>query len=577
MQTTDRRVPQGALSLVRGATTPELFRLTFSQLLEQQAAKYGTKDAVFMGWTGARLSFNELNHRTKIVARGLLAMGVKKGDRVAVFSGDDERFIDLFFAAGRIGAVLVILNKTYTASEVMRALKHTEPSVLFIADLVNRKPVTPILERLATEEYRLKHVVLMRSEGIPEQTLSRWEDVVQGSSSVSASDLQRIEDSVDYDSVVNFQFTSGTTGSPKAVMLTQLPCASNIINNGFTIGSYLKLVPEDVLCCGPPLFHCFGLVAGLMATFTHGAAIGFAGRDFDPAQVVDMLVREKCTALHGVPTMFIAVLKQMDQVGANVNTIRTGIAAGTKIPPALLEEVQRRLGYKHIAITYGMTETSPASFMTETTDGLEQKLETVGKVLPHVAAKVVDANNRILPIGARGELCVSGYLLQQGYFKNPEKTAEVMIRDEDGVLWMHTGDEASIDEQGYCRITGRIKDIIIRGGENIYPPEIEERLIQHPSLTNASVVGVKDERYGEAVTAFLNVRPGHEKPSPQELRSWVQKELGRHKAPKHIIWVGPGEVVQDYPITGTGKIRKDLLRDMGNRIIDTIQAPAPRL
>ncbi|KAJ3545117.1 hypothetical protein NM208_g2673 [Fusarium decemcellulare] len=573
MQATDRRVPQGALSLVRGATTPELLHLTFGQLLEQQAAKYGTKDAVLMGWTGARLSFDELNRRTKIVARGLLAMGVQKGDRVAVFSGDDERFIDLFFAAGRIGVVLVILNKTYTVSEVLRALKHTEPSVLFIADIVNRKPVNPILERLATEERRLKHVVMMRSEGIPEQTLSRWEDVVQCSSSVSASDLQRVEDSVDCHSMVNFQFTSGTTGSPKAVMLSQF----NIINNGFTIGSYLKLVPEDVLCCGPPLFHCFGLVAGLMATFTHGAAVGFAGRDFDPAQVVDMLVREKCTALHGVPTMFIAVLKQMDQVGANVNTIRTGIAAGTKIPPALLEEVQRRLGYKHIAITYGMTETSPASFMTETTDGLEQKLETVGKVLPHVAAKVVDADNRILPIGARGELCISGYLLQKGYFKNPEKTAEVMIRDEDGVLWMHTGDEASIDEQGYCRITGRIKDIIIRGGENIYPPEIEERLIQHPSLTNASVVGVKDERYGEAVTAFLNVRPGHEKPSPQELRSWVQKELGRHKAPKHIIWVGPGEAVQDYPITGTGKIRKDLLRDMGNNIIDTVQVPAPRL
>lgn len=229
------------------------------------------------------------------------------------------------------------------------------------------------------------------------------------------------------------------------------------------IGEYLQLNSDDRLCSGPPLFHCFGLVAGLMATFTHGAAIGFAGRDFDAAKVVEMLVKEKCTAMHGVPTMYISIFKQLDKTGITIDTIRTGIAAGTKVPPALLSEIERRLGYKHIAITYGMTETSPASFMTEVSDTHDQKLYTVGRAMPHVTAKVVDPDNRILPINTRGELCVSGYLLQQGYYQNPEKTAEVMIRDEDGVLWMHTGDEATIDEQGYCRITGRIKDIIIRG------------------------------------------------------------------------------------------------------------------
>ncbi|KAJ4252789.1 hypothetical protein NW762_010695 [Fusarium torreyae] len=270
-------------------------------------------------------------------------------------------------------------------------------------------------------------------------------------------------------------------------------------------------------------------------------------------------------------------MKHMDQINAKIDTVRTGIAAGTKVPPALLEEVQRRLGYKHIAITYGMTETSPASFMTETTDTLEQKLETVGRVLPHVKAKVVDGDHRILPVGARGELCVSGYLLQRGYFKNPDKTAEVMIRDENGVLWMHTGDEAVIDEHGYCRITGRIKDIIIRGGENIYPLEIEERLLQHPSLANASVVGLKDERYGEAVAAFLHIRPGHEKPPHQEIRAWVQQDLGRHKAPQHVIWIGSGEPVEEYPVTGSGKIRKDILRDMGHELIGNTQPAMAKL
>ncbi|KAL2205947.1 acetyl-CoA synthetase-like protein [Sarocladium strictum] len=573
MEDIDPRIPKHALSLVRGKSQPPLTRLNFAQLLKKQSKDHGNRLAILVSWTGARLTFAELDRRTKVLSRGLLAMGVQSGDRIAILSGDDERYVELFFATGRIGAILVVLNKIYTPQEVMRALKYTEPKIFFIADVLNKKPSTSILERLASVDFQPQHTVLVRADATPDSTLRRWEDVLSGSKSVPESKLSEIEDAVDPDSTVNLQFTSGTTGSPKATMLSHY----NVINNGLSIGSYLGFGPGDTLCCAPPLFHCFGLVVGLMAAFTSGAATGFAGRDFDAATVVDLLVQERCTALHAVPTMYIAIMKQMDKLGIAIDTLRTGVAAGAKIPAALLEEVQRKLGYQHLAITYGMTETSPASFMTEITDAPDLKAHSVGRVMPHVTAKVIDKEHNIVPVGVRGELCVSGYLLQRGYFQNPEKTAEVMIRDKDGVLWMHTGDEASIDEDGYCRITGRIKDIIIRGGENIYPLEIEERLLRHKAIANASVVGLKDERYGEAVAAFVTNRPEHQRPSLSEIKAWVREELGRHKAPQHLFWIGSREAVKMFPMTGSGKIKKDTLAMVGNNILAEQRVPAAKL
>ncbi|KAF7593974.1 Acyl-CoA synthetase member 2 mitochondrial [Aspergillus hancockii] len=315
------------------------------------------------------------------------------------------------------------------------------------------------------------------------------------------------------------------------------------------------------------MFHSFGLIVGLICSIAYGSTIVYPSRDFDAQAVVDALVRERCTVLHGVPTMFVAILQQLQHRGTEIKTVRTGMVGGANVPPTLVTELQSRFNHMDVAIIYGMTETSAGIFIIAATDSAKQKLETVGKALPHVRAKVIDSQNRILPRGCRGELCISGFLLQKGYYKNEEKTAEAMIRDEKGVIWLRTGDEASIDEEGYCRVTGRIKDIIIRGGENIYPTEIEERLKEHPIIEQAAVVGLKDEMYGEVVSAFLQALSQHNRPSLNEVQDWVRQVLGRHKAPVYIFWVGPENPIEHYPATGSGKIRKDILREMGNKMV----------
>ncbi|PYI11406.1 acetyl-CoA synthetase-like protein [Aspergillus sclerotiicarbonarius CBS 121057] len=551
-------------SIIQGPKHPDLRPITIGQLAHIQAARYGSKDAIIVPWTKTRLSYLDLSHRSEIVSRGLLAMGVHKGTHVAVFSGDDERFIELVFAVGRIGAVLVVLNKAYTVGECERALVHSGWMLFVGGGVVNRRSTAPLLRRLRGRlGCGLERIVLIRWDPGMVRLCGTWEDMLEEGALVTMGTLLEAEGQVRSEDTVILQFTSGTTGAPKAAMLSHF----NIINNGRFIGARLELTPDDVVCCPPPLFHCFGLVGGMLAAVTHGSAVVFPHADFDAAATVDALVAERCTLLHGVPAMLTAVLHYVWQTKAPIRGIRTGIVAGSKVPPTLLVELKKELGYRDIAITYGMTETSPASFMTKASDTREQKLKTVGTLLPHVSAKIVDQHHHVLPRGDRGELCVSGYLLQQGYYRNPEKTREVMIHDKDGVLWMHTGDEAVIDEQGYCHITGRIKDIIIRGGENIYPCEIEELLLSHPAVEQASVVGVPDDRYGEAVAAFLQARVGDSKPSLDEVKDWVGRDLSRHKIPSYIFWVGPGETIECFSATGSGKIRKDMLREMGSKIL----------
>jgi len=336
----------------------------------------------------------------------------------------------------------------------------------------------------------------------------------------------------------------------------------------------MSFTSSDILCCPPPLFHCFGLVLGLLACFTHGATIVYPTPTFSAPAVLAALSDENCTALHGVPAMFEEIISLPRPKGWQCPNLRTGIVAGAPVPKVLMARMLEELNMREFTSSYGLTEASPTCFNATTFDTIETRLRTVGKILPHLHAKIVDQYGQIVPRGARGELYMSGYSLQKGYWKNQQKTDEAMVRDEQGVLWLRTGDEAIFDEQGRCTITGRFKDIIIRGGENIYPIEIESRLVAHPSsyIQRAAVVGIRNLKYGEVVGAFLLPSPdaySYERPSDDELRSWVREVLGRHKAPTYIFWFGDGEVgLDEVPQTGSGKVKKHVLRDVGQRLAD---------
>jgi acyl-CoA synthetase (AMP-forming)/AMP-acid ligase II len=431
---------------------------------------------------------------------------------------------------------------------------------------------------------------------------SQYEDVLEDGGAGKALE----EQGLNADEVVNIQFTSGTTSMPKAAMLTH----RNILNNGNSIGDRMLLTPDDIVVCPPPLFHCFGCILGYMATATHASSIVFPTESFDPSATLKAVQEYSATALYGVPTMFIAELELLASgtiPRTGLNHLRTGIAAGSSIPAELMRKLHRELNLTELTICYGMTETSPVSAMTTTDDPLDKRIDSVGRLLPHVRAKVVDPSNwsRILGVGERGELAVSGYLVMKGYWGDERRSAEVLVPDDEGVVWMHvsssylfspsspsfiiwhfadsqilqTGDEASIDADGYVRITGRIKDLIIKGGENIHPLEIENCLLSHPSISEVSVVGLPNERYGEVVAAFVIPRQGlklkNEKEqeigkkkdvvdllTTQEVRDWVLKNLSHHLVPKYVFWV------DEYPKTASGKIQKFKLREIGMEMVD---------
>ena len=413
----------------------------------------------------------------------------------------------------------------------------------------------------------LKRVVIIRGDNPFPSTFTNYENMLEKASLPhTGKTVEDLTTSRDCHELCNFQFTSGTTGAPKAAMLTH----HNLINNGLLIGHVMRLRQgEDIICCPPPLYHAFGLVLGLLACYTHGVTIVFPSWDFEPEAVMDSLAKERCTGLLGVPTMLVAVLQQYRQDSKRWGKLelRTGIAAGSPVPRYLMEQLQKVFGMPELVIIYGMTELSGASFITSVDDEKEEKLATVGKVIPHTLAKVIGTDGKIVPCGTRGELCMAGFGVQKGYYQNPAKTNELMIKDQDDILWVHSGDEATLDSRGYCKITGRIKDMIIRGGENIYPFEIEQRLGQHPAVAQASIVGLKDEHYGEIVASFLEQQGESLKPSDKELQEFVRETLGRYNAPRHIFWVGPKEVTKDFPKTSSGKIKKVDLRTIGNEMI----------
>ncbi|KAI4172330.1 MAG: hypothetical protein LQ343_003588 [Gyalolechia ehrenbergii] len=484
-----------------------------------------------------------------------------------------QRYIELSNSGSRTDTTQVPLNPAFNAQQVIAALNHLEASHLVIGAETNLPRKSPrsnvsLLQQIVPDIQGQ----MVQSEAVPSLTqivvvensngrvdsrrlgaVINYQDVLENSGSTKPTLAQ----SLSADDIVNIQFTSGTTSMPKAACLTH----RSILNNGKSIGDRMLLTEQDIVCCPPPLFHCFGCILGYMATATHGSAIVFPAEAFDPYATLKSVQEEKCSALYGVPTMFIADLELL-QNGTVPYTgfehLRTGIAAGSSIPAELMRKLHKILNLTELTICYGMTETSPVSAMTTTHDPIEKRIDSVGRPLPHVETKIVDPTDRskILPIGSRGELAVSGYLVMNKYWGNPDKTAEVMLLDDTGKIWMHTGDEAEMDADSYLKITGRIKDIIIRGGENIHPLEIENCLLGHPKVAEVSVVGLPDERYGEVVAAFI-IRAAGTGLSADEVKTWVREQLSNHLVPKYIFWV------DDYPKTASGKIQKFKLREDG--------------
>lgn len=444
-------------SILHGPVDPPLVDLTLGELLELQCQHNGEAECISIPWTGARWSYDDLRRQSSLIARALLAEGIQHGDRVAIMAGNCEQYAAIFFAVVRIGAILVILNNTYTPSEAMYGIGFTACKVFFTTKKIGRTNNEPLLAQLAAKDDAPK-VVILRGDSEGYKT---YEDMIQQGGKQDSYKLYKHETKVSTYDVCNLQFTSGTTGNPKAAMLTH----HNIVNNSRFIGDRMRLTTDDVLCCPPPLFHCFGLVLGLLAAVTHGAKIVYPAEVFDGPATIRAITEERCTALHGVPAMFdtLLALPEAASLDASKLRLRTGIIAGAPVPRYLMEQLVSKLGMTEFTSSYGLTEASPTCFNAFTDDPIHTRLSTVGTLMPHAHAKIVNHDGDVVPIGERGELWMGGYQLQAGYWNNSEKTAETMTRDENGMLWLHTGDEAVFNEQGYCTITGRFKDIIIRG------------------------------------------------------------------------------------------------------------------
>ncbi|CAG9936422.1 unnamed protein product [Clonostachys rosea f. rosea IK726] len=559
------------LSILQGPSQPELWETTVGDLADAQAAKYPDRIAVVSSWQSARLTYRDLSSRSKLVARAILGAGFQQGNCIGVLSGNSYQYLEIFLGGARIGCPVVTFNNTYSPQELQAAIRQSDCKLLFIAHTIGGRPMRKYVEDLlqTQSETLLQRITIIGKSKFSSNKngfrISSYESFLKElAQDVDDKALAQAQRNVHPSDILNLQFTSGTTGLPKAASLTH----RNLINNARFTGHSMLLTPDDVVCCPPPLFHCFGLVMGFLSSFCCGSVLVFPSDNFNALKTLDALVKEKATALLGVPTMFIAELEALEETGHRVTTVRTGLAAGSHVAPSLMAQLREKMQVKGMLIAYGMTETSPVTFITLLNDTEDRMFHSIGKLLPHTGAKIVDNEGEVVPIGIKGEICTSGFALQKGYWKNEEKTREVMKYDEDGVLWMHTGDEGFIDADGYGHITGRIKDTIIRGGENISPEEIEDCLLEHPDIRECCVVGLADRKYGEVVGCFLRKTHDNTPSLPDAaVRAWVGKRLGRIKEPKHIFWLGEQGVGSDLPKTGSGKYQKHLIRSKGNELL----------
>ena len=549
--------PINGLSYVRGATDVPLSEATIGQLLADTAARFPERPAVVFREQGIRWTWREFANEVDVLAAGLASIGVAHGDRVGIWSPNRVEWLLTQFATARIGAILVNVNPAYRLAELEYALNKSACGTIITAESFKTSKYVEMLQTLAPElatcepgqlrAARLPHlrtVVRMCDTATP--GMLTFSDLVEaGRVALSTVDLDAIGATLTARDPINIQFTSGTTGNPKGATLTH----RNVVNNARYIAMAMRFTEADALCIPVPLYHCFGMVLSVLASVSTGAKMVFPGEAFEPAATLASVAEERCTALHGVPTMFIAELDHPAFASFDLSTLRTGIMAGSPCPIETMKRVISRMHLSEITIAYGMTETSPVSFQSSTTDPIDKRTSTVGRIQPHLEAKIVDAVGNTAPVGETGELWTRGYSVMQGYWDDEPRTREAIV---DG--WMRTGDLATIDEEGYCNIVGRLKDMLIRGGENIYPREVEEFLFRHPKVQSVQVFGVPDEKYGEEVCAWIVVRPG-ETLTEEEVREYCRGQIAHYKAPRFIRFV------DDMPMTVTGKVQKFVMRE----------------
>ncbi len=548
-------------SYVHGASATPLIGQTIGSYFEAAADRWADNDALISRHQGIRWSYRQLAAEVDAVAAGLLALGLERGERIGIWSPNNAEWLVTQLATARAGLILVNINPSYRLAELEYALNKVSCRALITHPAFKTSDYIGMLNELAPElaratpgqldAQRLSHLkTVIRLGAEKTQGMLNFADLAGSGGAGERAKLAELSGLLQFDDAINIQFTSGTTGHPKGATLTH----HNILNNGYFVGEAMRLTERDRLCIPVPLYHCFGMVLGNLACLTHGAAIVYPGEGFDPLAVLETVQAERCTALHGVPTMFIAELGHAEFGRFDLSSLRTGIMAGSPCPIEVMKQVIAEMHLNEVTIAYGMTETSPVSFQSSTADPVERRVSTVGRAHPHVEVKIVDLEGRIVAPGQPGELCTRGYSVMLGYWDDAAKTDEAI--DEAG--WMHTGDLATIDGEGYCNIVGRIKDMVIRGGENVYPREIEEFLYRHPKVQDVQVIGVPDTKYGEELCAWVKLKNG-QSANEEEIREFCRGQIAHYKIPRYV------KFVDGFPMTVTGKIQKFVMREQSMR------------
>ena len=544
-------------SYTSGTSDTPLLGLTIGDMFDETATRYPDQPALISRQQNIRLTYHQLQEQVNQCAKGLMHLGVQKGQRIGIWSPNRAEWTIAQFATSKIGAILVNINPSYRLNELEYVLKQAGCSGLIISPAFKTSNYTEMVQTLAPELAQcesgklkatrlpdLTMVVRMGSDRVA--GMYTWDELMSAGDPVSDEQLVACQREQEFDDAINIQYTSGTTGFPKGATLSH----HNILNNGYYVARLQNLTHNDKICIPVPLYHCFGMVMGNLGCITHGAAMVYPSEGFEPLATLQAVQDEKCTSLYGVPTMFIAELAHPDFSKFNLSSLRTGVMAGSPCPTEVMKKVNSQMHMPEVEICYGMTETSPVSTQTRTDSPFDKRVGTVGQIGPHLEIKVVDpATGQVVPIGTPGELCTRGYSVMLGYWNNPEATKSAI----DEARWMHTGDLATMDAEGYLNIVGRIKDMIIRGGENVYPREIEEFLYTHPKINDVQVIGIPDEKYGEEIMAWVKLNEGTQA-TPEEIREFCQGQIAHYKIPRYI------KFVDAFPMTVTGKIQKYQMR-----------------